>query len=124
MLMALQLSLTGSYLPPGIGIGLGVAVGVGGGWLGVGVTPRASGSAYLPAFSELQKAHPPHTVISAPVQTAVWMSRPDGAFVVLSAFPVSVLGSYVPPLLTSLLPSYPPQTTILLPVQMALWRCR
>jgi hypothetical protein len=67
--MALQLSVLGSYLPPVPCDG--VEVGVGGGWLGVGVTAAASGLAYLPAFPELQKPHPPHTIISAPVQTAV-----------------------------------------------------
>ncbi len=40
---------------------------------------------------------PPQTIISLPVQTAVCELRAPGAFVVLVAVQVSVLGLYLPP---------------------------
>jgi len=62
---------------------------------------------------------PAHTIISLPVHTAVWASRPVGAFVVLVGIQLSVLGSYFPPVLKKLEPSVPPQTIISLPVHTA-----
>ena len=62
---------------------------------------------------------PPHTIISAPVQIAVWPNRAEGALVRLVAVQLSVLGLYLPPVLKKLKSSYPPQTVISLPVQTA-----
>jgi hypothetical protein len=62
--------------------------------------------------------YPPQTIISVPVQTAVWKYRPTGALVVLVAVQLSVLGLYLPPVL-KLLPLSPPQTIISLPVHTA-----
>jgi hypothetical protein len=47
----------------------------------------------------LMVAVPPHTIISLPVHTAVWLYRAEGALVVLVAIQLSVLGSYIPPVL-------------------------
>ena len=66
MLVAVQLSVPGSYLPP-----------VFKGW----------------------GAHPPQTIISLPVQTAVCCTRAEGALVVLVAVQLSVPGLYLPPVL-------------------------
>jgi hypothetical protein len=44
-------------------------------------------------------ADPPQTIISPPVHTAVWSTRPVGALVVLVAVQLSVLGLYRPPVL-------------------------
>jgi hypothetical protein len=66
--------------------GVGVAVGV-----GVGVKPGCA--QYLPpVFRAALASYPPQTIISLPVQTAVWDSRAAGAFVVLVANQVLVLG--------------------------------
>lgn len=72
-LVALQLSVLGSYRPPipGIGVGVGDGVGVGiGGSLGVGIGVEGS-PAYLASMPLTQLGHPPHTIISLVVQTAV-----------------------------------------------------
>ena len=45
---------------------------------------------------------PPQTIISLPVHTAVWDSRPTGALVVLVAVQLSVLGLYLPPVFKKL----------------------
>jgi hypothetical protein len=84
-----------------LGVAVGVAVGVG---VGVGV-----GSPL-----------PPQTIISLPVQTAVWSVRASGAFVMLMAVQLSVPGSYPKPSLkySPTIPT-PPQTIISLPVQIA-----
>ena len=65
MLVAVQLSMLGLYLPP--------------------VLRR-----------ELLSC-PPQTIISLPVQTAVWYSRAEGALVVVVAVQLSVPGLYLPP---------------------------
>ena len=44
------------------------------------------------------KYSPPQTIISLPLQTAVWLLRPSGALVVLIGVQVFVLGSYLLPL--------------------------
>jgi hypothetical protein len=44
--------------------------------------------------------------------------RPEGAFLVVVAVQVSVLGLYLPPVF-KYLPLYPPQTIISLPLQIA-----
>ena len=67
MLVAVQLSAVGLYLPPVLS--------------GVHGTPL----------------QPPQTIISLPVQTAVGISRAAGASTVLVAVHVSVSGSYLPP---------------------------
>ena len=50
--------------------------------------------------------------------------RGVGAFMVLVAAQLSVLGSYLPPVLTEPPALPPPQTIISLPVQIAVWRAR
>ena len=68
------------------------------------------------------KKTPPHTIISVPVQTAVWPSRASGALTVLVAVQVSVVGLYLPPVLKWQGKEFhfaPPQTIISLPVQTA-----
>src|SRR6478609_5124573 len=75
---------------------------------------------YLPpVFKELPLV-PPQTIISLPLQTAVWKFRATDAVVVLVAVQLSVLGLYRPPVFKALMPSgVPPQTIISLPVQTA-----
>ena len=63
--------------------------------------------------------NPPQTIISLPVQTAVWSVRASGALVVLVAVQVSVLGLYRPPVFNRPLVPTPPQTIISLPIQTA-----
>ena len=89
VLVAVQLSVPGLYLPPVLK-----------------KTP-------LPSFL------PPQTIISLPVHTAFGLNRLAGALVVLVAVQLSVLGLYLPPVLKSLTPFPPPQTIIWLPVQTA-----
>jgi hypothetical protein len=67
VLVALQLSVLGLYLPP--------------------------------AFNKPPLPCPPQTIISLPLQTAVWSYRPSGAPVVLVSVQLSVLGLYLPPVL-------------------------
>ena len=69
MLVAVQLSVVGLYLPPVL-----------------------SGVHGIPL-------QPPQTIISLPVQTAAWSSRPLGALLVLVAVQLSVFGLYLPPVL-------------------------
>jgi hypothetical protein len=47
------------------------------------------------------------------------VDRAVGAFVVLVAVQLSVVGLYLPPVFKVLVPSYPPQTIISLPVHTA-----
>jgi hypothetical protein len=91
MLVSVQLSVLGLYLTPSF------------------VMHRTDGH-----------ENPPQTIISLPVQTAVSLSRLNGAAVM--AVHVSVLGSYFPPVFKP--PSgvgvlYPPKTIISKPVQTA-----
>src|SRR5882724_10772281 len=75
---------------------------------------------YLPPV--LVRGWPPHTTISAPVQTAVWLDLAEGTFAPVEVgLQVSDDGSYRPPVFshTKLKPSYPPQTIISVPVQTA-----
>src|SRR6266404_1588833 len=67
---------------------------------------------------------PPQTIISLPLQTAVWNYRASGALVVLVAVHVSALGLYRPPVFKRMVSSAPPQTIISLPVQTAVCNCR
>ena len=101
----------------GVGVGVGDAVGLGVG-VGVGVgVGKPDCAEYLPPVLEMQglpTSHPPHTIISLPVQTAECEYRASGAFVVLVAIQLSVTGLYLPPVF----PGLPePQTIISLPVQ-------
>jgi hypothetical protein len=79
---------------------------------------------YLPpvfkTFAGFPPWRPPHTIISPPVQTAVWPSRAEGALVVLVAIQLSVPKLYLPPVLRSGMPGPdPPQTIISPPVPTA-----
>ena len=80
VLVAIQLSVVGSYLPP----------------------------VFVPL---------PQTIISLPVQTAVWSCRPVEALVVLVTVQLSVLGLYLPPVFATWVQPkpttvHPPQTII------------
>jgi hypothetical protein len=59
---------------------------------------------YLPPVFKKTKLSPspPQTIISLPVQTAVWRYRAAGAFVVLVAVQLSISGWYFPPVFTPL----------------------
>jgi hypothetical protein len=79
----------------GVGEGLGVKVAVGDAVavaVGVGVEPGAAAQYLPPVFRAPLASYPPQTIISLPVQTAVWDSRAAGALVVLVASQVLVLG--------------------------------
>jgi hypothetical protein len=55
---------------------------------------------YLPpVLKKVAPDAPPQTTISLPVQTAVWEARASGAFVVLVAVQLFVMGLYLPPVL-------------------------
>ena len=96
VLVAVQLSVVGLYLPP-----------------------------VLQKLSPPQSPQPPQTIISLPVQTAEGRLRPVGALVVLVAVQLSVLGSYLPPVLKKVPgPVSPPQTIISAPVQTLAARYR
>src|SRR5262245_60715609 len=78
------------------------------------------GAQYLPpVFKKVLPPTPPQTIISLPVQIAVWPSRAEGALLVLVAVQLSVCGLYLPPVFKKVLPPTPPQTTISLPVHTA-----
>jgi len=67
---------------------------------------------YLPPeLKTLLPFHPPHTIISVPVQIAVCQYRARGALM-LVAVQLLVLGLYLPPVFKTPMPLYPPQTTI------------
>ena len=75
---------------------------------------------YLPpVLKEVLPFCPPQTIISLPVQTAVWSLRTEGALVVLVAVQLSVLGLYLPPVFRRPLSFCPPQTIISVPVHSA-----
>jgi hypothetical protein len=76
----------------GVGVTVAVAVGVG---VGVGAPDCAQ---YLPPVFTA-KGYPPQTIISLPVHTAVYQTRPAGALLVLVAVQLLVSGSYLPPVL-------------------------
>ena len=69
-----------------------------------------------PVLAEWRPSPPPQTIISLPVQTAVWSSRADGALVGLVAVQLFVLGLYLPPVFRRPLSLFPPQTIISVPV--------
>ncbi len=65
---------------------------------------------------------PPHTIISLPVHTAVWLSRIGGTPLPTDvAVHAPVVGLYLPPVSVSSQPLKPPQTIISVPVQTAVW---
>src|SRR5438132_530688 len=144
MLVAVQLSVLGSYSPPVFNswkplsskypphtiISLPVHTAV--------CSARAAGALVTlvaiqlfvpgwyspPVFKKMRvfgtSKYPPQTIISPPVHTAVWLSRPSGALVVVVAVQLSAPGLYLPPVLRK--PGKfppPPQTIISLPVQTA-----
>src|SRR2546421_600818 len=94
MLVAVQLSALGLYLPP-------VAVSL-----------------------KVPSRMPPQTIISVPVHTAVCWARQAGAFVLVVAIQLSALGLYLPPVFEQRLLSSPPQTIISVPVHTAVWKSR
>ena len=139
MLVLVQLSTPGLYLPPVFKkppmkplnpaqtiISLPVQTAV--------CAVRASGTLVLPVAVQLSvlglylppvleknplKSIPPHTIISLPVHTALCPSLPSGALVVLVAVQLSAPGLYRPPVFTPVLPSFPPQMIISPPVHTA-----
>jgi hypothetical protein len=74
----------------------------------------------LPLFRKvLPSGVPPQTIISLPLQTAVWKNRGLGALVVLVAVQLFVLGLYLAPVFKTPVLPYPPQTIISLPLHTA-----
>jgi hypothetical protein len=68
----------------------------------------------------LSPSHPPQIIISLPVQAAVCMVLAVGAFVVVVAVQLFVLGLYFPPVFKAKpKASTPPQTIISVPVHTA-----
>ena len=110
----------GVPLDIGVAVAAGVAVAVGVALAeAVGEGDGPDCAQYLPpVFKLLPLPTPPQTIISLPLQSAVWSSRALGALVVLVAVQLSVLGSYLPPVFKTS-PLNPPQTIILLPVHTA-----
>jgi hypothetical protein len=139
VLVGVQLSASGVYLPPVLNRVSGNATPaqtiI---WLPVQTavwSNRASGAllvlvaaqvsvpgSYLPpvlkSMQGEQKA-PPQTIISLPVHTAVCEFRASGALMVLIDIQLSVPGLYLPPVFRALLPLNPPQTIISLSAQTA-----
>ena len=96
-----------------VAAGLAVAVAV-----GVGVGPDCA--QYLPPVFKYMGPLPipPQTIISPPVDTAVWRYRAAGALITLVATQLSVPRLYLPPVFKS--PGLvPPQTIISVPLQSA-----
>jgi hypothetical protein len=90
VLVVVQLSVSGLYLPP-----------------------------VLKSIGGQQKA-PPQMIISLPVHTAARESRGEGAFTRLVAVQLSTVALYLPPVFVSLnVESVPPHTIISLPLQIA-----
>ena len=89
--------------------------------VGVGSHVSAAGS-YRPPVFVTSKEFPPHTIISLPVQMALWRRRADGASALEVLVQLSEAGSYRPPVSrVNEEPSLPPQMTIRLPVHTAVW---
>jgi len=132
VLVAVQLSVPGLYLPPvfkllppqtiiSLPVHTAVCSSRPEGALVVLVAVQLSvpGLYLAPVFVE--GLLPPQTIISLPVHTAVCKMRAMGALVVLVAVQLSVPGLYLPPVFNSLQkrPWHPPQTIISLPVHTA-----
>src|SRR5262249_14897613 len=89
---------------------------------GVGVGVASDCAQYLPPVlkSPFCISCPPQTIISLPVHAAMCWYRLVGAFAVLVAVQLSMLGLYLPPVFsTQSKPQLPPQTIISLPVHTA-----
>ena len=114
ILVAVQLSVPGLYLPP-------VSKCVAGSLCSRSNRCRdpLNNRGRSLASLEVNSEYPPQTIISLPVHTAVWLSRPVGALVVLVSVQLSVPGLYLPPVLKKEIAFHPPQTIISLPVQIA-----
>src|SRR6266853_1966542 len=117
VLVIVQLSVTGLYLPPlfkklvspkpphtiislpvHTALGKDLCEGVD----AVGVQLSVAGSYLPPVFRSPSAAlNPPHTIISLPVQTALCDSLTEGTLVVLVAVQLSVPGLYLPPVFES-----------------------
>jgi len=135
VLVGVQLSVLGSYVPPVLKLPPKIYPPQITIWLPVHtavLAPRGEGAPivvvavqlsvpglYLPpvlkALTQKPSLHPPQTIISLSVHTAVCWIRPAGAPMVLVAVQPSVVGLYRPPVFKKL----PPQTIISLPVQTA-----
>ena len=96
VLVDVQLSVPGLYLPPlpiaeavGVGVGVGVGVPKTGVSCAKDLSPGSNSWGPLPL--------PPHTIISLPLQTAVWPDLAIGALAVLVVTQLSVAGLYLPP---------------------------
>ena len=108
VLVAIQLSVIGLYLPPvftspsiklnpphtiislPVQTAVGKARGAGAFAVLVAIQLSVAGLYLPPVFrSPSIKLFPPHTIISVPVQTAVWCARTSGALVVLVAVQAS-----------------------------------
>jgi hypothetical protein len=86
----------GNVIAVGVGVGVNVAVAV-----GLGIGPDCA--QYMPPLSESPyRSIPPQTIISFPIQTAVWKYLSSDALpVMLVALQLSVLGLYLPPVLNT-----------------------
>ena len=95
VLVAVQVSAPGLYLPP-LPIAEAVGVGVG---VGVNVPTGVNCAKDLPPASNCwgPLALPPQTIISLPLQMAVWPDLGIGALAVLVATQLSEAGLYFPP---------------------------
>jgi hypothetical protein len=114
VLVGLQVSVLGSYLPP-------VPGRIGGVGVGVGLSGADCTLFLAPVFKNNPNSFPPQTIISLPVHTAVWPDLAVGASAVLVATQMSVAGLYLPPVFK--LPELPdpPQMIISLPVHTDVW---
>ncbi len=63
----------------------------------VGAQVSVLGLYLPPVFAICMKALPPQTIISVPLQTAVCNARPSGALVIVVATQLSLAGLYLPP---------------------------
>ena len=63
----------------------------------VATQPFVLGLYLPPVLKYVGDASPPHTIISLPVQTPVWLSLASGALVMLVVTQLSVPGVYLPP---------------------------
>ena len=85
----------------------------------VAIQLSALGLYLPPVLKILGGSHPPQTIISDAVHTAVCWNRPEGALAVLVAVQLSLPGLYLPPVFKKLMSSHPPQMIISLLVQTA-----
>ena len=136
LLVALQLSIKGLYLPPippqtiiSVPVHTALEAPGGGPVAGlVSVQLSVTGLYLPPSLSDMgvlpEIVIPPHRIISLPVQTIAGEERRKGALIVVVTRQLSVTGSYLPPVAKGKLPAPPPHTIISVPVQIALWPAR